>query len=276
MPDPSFILPLLLQSALVPAATAAILVLLLSADHRTWPAPLGIAAGLLASYIATYHAQWTFPPHQALDWLPLVLAVALGAIAVGRQDRARALPVRLLLALMVSGIVAWPALGSAGMLKTLLLVVIAAMLITAAWTALAAPAPSEKSPAAALVLASVASGGGLALMIDASQLLGQLCGALGVAVLVCGLLRRRPQGMTPAAVGVATLLLGAMLAYAHIYAGFGLLMVLLLTSGLLAGALAIRLVPGPRAWLAALVASAMPVLAVVGLAIKAMQDSGGY
>jgi hypothetical protein len=75
---------------------------------------------------------------------------------------------------------------------------------------------------------------------------------------------------------VATLLLGAMLAYAHIYAGFGLLMVLLLTSGLLAGALAIRLAPGPRAWLAALVASAMPVLAVLGLAIKAMQDSGGY
>lgn len=274
MPDPSFILPLLLQSALVPAATAAILVLL-SADHRSWPAPLGIAAGLLASYIATYHAQWTFPPHQALDWLPLVLVVALGAIAVERKDRAAGLPARLLLALLVSGIAAWPALGSAGMPKTLLLVVIAAMLITAAWTALAAPALSEKSPAAALVLAAVA-GGGLALMIDASQLLGQLCGALGVAVLVCGLLRRRPQGMTPAAVGVATLLLGAMLAYAHIYAGFGLLMVLLLTSGLLAGALAIRLVPGPRAWLAALVASAMPVLAVVGLAIKAMQDSGGY
>jgi len=276
MPDPSFILPLLLQSALVPAATAAILVLLLSADHRTWPAPLGIAAGLLASYIATYHAQWTFPPHQALDWLPLVLVVALGAIAVGRQDRARALPVRLLLALMVSGIVAWPALGSAGMPKTLLLVVVVAVLITAVWTALAAPAPSEKSPAAALVLAVVAGGAGLALMIDASQLLGQLCGALGVAVLVCGLLRRLPQGMAPAAVGVATLLLGAMLAYAHIYAGFGLLMVLLLTSGLLAGALAIRLAPGPRAWLAALVASAMPVLAVLGLAIKAMQDSGGY
>lgn len=276
MPDPSFVLPLLLQSALVPAATAAILLLLLSARRRTWPAPLGIAAGLLASYIATYHAQWRFPPHQALDWLPLVLAVALGAIAAGRQDRAGALPARLILALLVSGIVAWPALGSAGMPKTLLLVVVAAALITAVWTALAAPASSERSPAAALVLAAVAGGAGLALMIDASQLLGQLCGALGVSVLVCGLWRPLPQDMAGAFVGVATLLLGALLAYAHIYAGFGLLMVLLLTGALLAGALAIRLVSGPRAWLAAIAASGPPVLAALGLAIKAMQDSGGY
>jgi hypothetical protein len=276
MPDPSFILPLLLQSALVPAAAAAILLLLLSAGHRTWPAPLGIAAGLLASYIATYHAQWRFPPHQALDWLPLVLVIALGALAVERQERAGALPSRLLLALLVSGIVAWPALGSAGLPKTLLLIVVAAALITTVWTALAAPASSEKSPAAALVLAAVAGGAGLALMIDASQLLGQLCGALGVSVLVCGLLRRPPQGMARAAVGVATLLLGALLAYAHIYAGFGLLMVLLLTGALLAGALAIRLVSSPRAWLAAVAASGLPVLAALGLAIRAMQESGGY
>jgi hypothetical protein len=276
MPDPSFVLPLLLQSALVPAATTALLLLLLSAGHRTWPAPLAIAAGLLASYVATYHAQWTFPPHQALDWLPLVLAIALGAIAVEGRGRAGALPARLLLALLVAGIVAWPALGSAGMPKTLLMVVAAAALITMAWTALAAPGSSAKSPAPALVLAVVAGGAGLALMIDASPLLGQLCGALGVSVLVGGLLRRPPQGPASATAGVATLLLGALLAYAHIYAGVSLLMVLLLAGALLAGALAIRLVSGQRAWLAAIVASGLPVLAALALAIKAMQDSGGY
>lgn len=276
MPDPSFILPLLLQSVLVPAAAAAILILLLSANHRRWPAPLGIAAGLLASYMATYHAQWRFPPHQALDWLPLVLALALAAIAAERRNGAGAIPSRLLIALLVSGIAAWPALGSAGMPKTLLLLFAAAVLISAAWTALAAPASTMQGPAAALVLAVVAGGAGLALMIDASQLLGQLCGALGVSVLVCGLLRRGQQGIGAAAVGVATLLLGALLAYAHIYAGFDLLMVALLTAALLAGALAIRLVSGPRAWLAATVASAVPVLAALGLAVKAMQDSGGY
>jgi hypothetical protein len=35
-------------------------------------------------------------------------------------------------------------------------------------------------------------------------------------------------------------------------------------------------VPGPRASVAGIVVAALPVLAVIGLAIKAMQDSGGY
>ena len=272
MPDPSFILPLLLQSVLIPAASAAVLQLLLAAGHRDWPAPLAIAAGLLASYIATFHAQWSFPPHQALDWLPLVLALALGAIFV---ERKAALPLRLLLALLVAGVVAWPALGSAGMPRTLLMIAVVAALVTAAWTALAASA--ARRPAPPLMLAVVAGGAGLALMIDASQLLGQLCGALGVAILACGLLRRGlPHGFGPAAIGAATLLLGALLAYAHIYAGFAWPMVLLLAGALLAGSLLLRLMSGPRAWLAAVGMAALPVLAVIGLAVKAMQDSGCY
>jgi hypothetical protein len=268
MPDPAFVLPLLLQSVLIPAAVAAALMLLLSAGHRSWPAPVAIAAGFLASYAATFHAQWSFPPHQALDWLPMVVALSLGAIAV---ERSGALAMRQLLALAVSALVVWPSLASVGASGGVLMAVVAAGLTTAAWSALAASAAGQ--PVAALVLATVAGGAGLALMIDASQLLGQLCGALGVATLACGLLRR---GFGPSAIGLATLLLGALLAYAHIYAGFGLPMVLLLAAALLAGAVAMRLVPGPRAWLAALAAAALPVILVVGLAVKAMQDSGGY
>ena len=100
MPDPSFLLPLLLQSLLIPAAVSGAILLLFSASHRAWPAPLAVAAGLLASYIATFHAQWSFPPHQALDWLPLVLALALGAIAATRSE---ALGSRVLLALLEIG-----------------------------------------------------------------------------------------------------------------------------------------------------------------------------
>lgn len=271
MPDPSFLLPLLLQSLLIPAAVSGAILLLFSASHRDWPAPLAVAAGLLASYVATFHAQWSFPPHQALDWLPLVLALALGAIVAARSDA----PVpRLLLALAVAAVAAMPALGSNGAGKTVLVIVAVAVLITAAWTSLSAA--RAHGQAASLILAIVAGGAGLALMIDASQLLAQLCGALGVALFVCALQPRGRLRFGSAGIGLATLLLGALLAYAHIYAGFGLPMVLLLAGALLAGALAMQRVSGPRAWVAGVVVAALPVLAVIGLAVKAMQDSGGY
>ena len=271
MPDPSFLLPLLLQSLLIPAAISAMILLLFSASHRTWPAPLAIAAGLLASYIATFHAQWSFPPHQALDWLPLILTLALGAIAAARSD---GLGPRLLLALLVATVAAMPALGSNGTARTVVVIVVVAALITAVWSSLTAVrAHGQATP---LILAIVAGGAGLALMIDASQLLGQLCGALGVALSVCALHRRGRLHFGPAGVGVATLLLGALLAYAHIYAGFGLPMVLLLAGALLAASLAMRQASGPRASIAGVAVAALPVIAVIGLAVKAMQDSGGY
>jgi hypothetical protein len=110
-------------------------------------------------------------------------------------------------------------------------------------------------------------------MIDASQLLGQLCGGLGVAIGVCGLLRR-PFG--PAAAGTAVLLLGALLGYAFIYAGFGMLMVALLVAALLADALLGALRRRPAAPLPGALLTVLPVLVAVGLAVKAMQDAGGY
>jgi hypothetical protein len=272
MPDPSFILPLLLQSLLIPAVVCGALLLMFNSSHRAWPVPLAIAAGFLASYIATYRAQWSFPPHQALDWLPVALLLALGAIRVERSGR---LPLRMALALLVAAVVATPALGSAGATKTVVTIGIVALLMTACWSALAHAAPRRPTPP--LLLAMVAGGAGLALLIDASQLIGQLCGALGVAVGAAGLLLRRrlPEGFGAAAAGVAVLLLGALLAYAHIYAGFGLGLVLLLAAAFIADPL-MALLRHPAAWLASAVLAALPVAAAVGLAVKAMQDSGGY
>ena len=266
MPDPSFILPLLLQSVLAPAAACAAL-LLLARVRRDWSASVAIAGGFLASMAATYHAQWSFPPHQALDWMPLVLLAALCAIAVERRG---SLAGRLLLSLFTASVVALPAFGSAGLAKTLVAIAVIALLMTVAWTALAA---ASRRPAAPLALTLAAGGAGLALMIDASQLLGQLCGGLGVAIGVCGLLRR-PFG--PAAAGTAVLLLGALLGYAFIYAGFGMLMVALLVAALLADALLGALRRGPAAPLPGALLTVLPVLVAVGLAVKAMQDAGGY
>ena len=271
MPDPSFVLPLLLQSVLIPAGVGAALLLLPGRAGRDWPAPLAIAAGFLASYIATYHAQWSFPPHQALDWLPLVLALALCAIPAERNG---AWPRRLLLSALTAAVVAWPALGSMGMGKTLLTIAAMALLTTVAWSALAG---SARRPAAPMALTMVAGGAGLALMIVASMLIGQLCGALGVAIAVCGLLRvRRDGGFGPAALGASVLLLGALLGYAVLYAGFGLGMVALLVAALLVDPLLKALRRNPAAALPSALLTVLPVLAVLGLAVKAMQDSGGY
>lgn len=269
MPDPSFVFPLLLQSVLIPAVVCAVVLLLCGRGRPGWPAPLAIAAGFLASMMATYHAQWSFPPHQALDWMPLVLALALCASAVERRG---AWWQRLLLSALTAAVVAWPALGSAGAAKTIATVAGMAVLMTAAWTALAA---ASQRPAAPLALTLAAGGAGLALMIDASQLLGQLCGGLGVAIAICGLLRLR-GGFGGTAVGASVLLLGAMLGYAVIYAGFGMSMVALLLVALLAEPLLTALRRQPAPTLAAAVMTMVPVLAAVGLAVKAMQDSGGY
>ena len=269
MPDPSFVFPLLLQSILIPAVVCAAVLLLCGRDRPGWPAPVAIAAGFLASMIATYHAQWSFPPHQALDWMPLVLALALCAIGVERRG---AWWLRLLLSALTAAVVAWPALGSAGAAKTIATVAGMAVLMTGAWTALASAA---QRPAAPVALTLAAGGAGLALMIDASQLLGQLCGGLGVAIAVCGLLRLR-GGFGRAAVGASVLLLGAMLGYAGIYAGFGMPMVALLLAAVLAEPLLTALRRQPAPTLAAVVLTMVPVLAAVGLAVKAMQDSGGY
>jgi hypothetical protein len=271
MPDPSFVLPLLLQSVLIPAAVCAALLLLLARVRRDWSAPVAIAGGFLASMAATYHAQWSFPPHQALDWMPLVLALALCAIAVERRG---AWWLRLLLSALTAAVVAWPALGSAGAAKTITTVAVMALLMTGIWTALAS---ASQRPSAPLALTVAAGGAGLALMIDASQLIGQLCGGLGVAIAACGLLRLRGSaGFGAAAVGASVLLLGAMLGYAGIYAGFGVPMMALLLAALLAEPLLTVLRRRPAHVLPAAVLTMIPVLAAIGLAVKAMQDSGGY
>ena len=271
MPDPSFVLPLLLQSVLVPAAVCAALLLLLGRLRPAWTAPVAIAGGFLASMAATYHPQWSFPPHQALDWMPLVLLLALCAIAV---ERSATLWRRLLASALTAAVVAWPAMAGVGLARTLITIAVMALLMTVAWTALAA---SSRRAAAPLALTLAAGGAGLALMIDASQLLGQLCGGLGVAIGVCGLLRRPGAGgFGPAAAGTAVLLLGAMLGYAFIYAGFGMLMVALLVAAVLADALLGTLRRRPAPPLPGALLTVLPVLVAVGLAVKAMQDGGGY
>src|SRR4051812_41609699 len=112
MPDPSFIIPLFLQSALLPfAASLAALAVLGKPRLASVAQAAAIAFGLLASYCAVYHSQWAFPPRQALDLLPAValLAVAGAAIAERARHAAQRMALRFAAALCVAAAAVWPA-----------------------------------------------------------------------------------------------------------------------------------------------------------------------
>lgn len=285
MPDPSFILPLFLQSALLPFALAlTVLLLARKAKLVEWGALAAVAAGFLASYFAVYHAQWSFLPQQSLDWLPWIVLFGGAGVVVADKTAHSVMRhgLRLALCLGCVMLVVWPAVVSGGLPKPALSIAVAGLLMFAAWTYLGATVARRPTPV--LMLVVVAGGAALSLMLDSSQVMGQLSGALATT-LVAGLLFNLLRGQTAfsgAATGLAVLVLGTLLVNAHVYAGFSWGYVLLLVAGLLADPLVAgfnRLRQrngGPTSWITAGVLTAIPVLTTVGLAIRAAQESGGY
>lgn len=284
MPNLSFVLPLVLQSALLPFAVA----LAVLAAGRAWlgaaAAVAALAAGFLASYAATLHAQWSLVPKVALDWVPLiVVAGAAAAMLTERigQTAARRLA-RLGVSLAAAALVVWPALEGFGAAKAALVTLAIGVLVALAWTVKAHAAARRPTPP--LMLAVVAGGAGLALMLDSSQSIGQLSGGLASVLAACVAfnLPRVRAAFSPAAAGLAVLMLGVLLANAHLYAGFSLGYVALLALAVLADPLW-ALLRRARAegnavagWATAAVLTAIPVVVTIGLAVKAAQDSGGY
>jgi hypothetical protein len=281
MPESSLVLQLLWQSALVPAIVA--LALLAASRALRLNAVVAVAAAFVASYFATLHAQWSLVPHVALDWLPwIAVGAAAAAVGVERGSGARRVVLRLVVGLVAAGIVAWGALASLGTAKAAVAIVLAAILITIVWSAFATTKDGgARSP---LLLAVVAGGTGLSLMLDSSQQIGQLTGALAVAVACCMLvnLPRTRVAFPPAAAGMVTVLLGALILNAHLYAGFSLGYVALLVIALLADALlaaGVRLRGRdlqPSSWIPAAVLTVIPVLATLAMVLKAAQEHGGY
>lgn len=285
MPSSSFVLPLLLQSALLPFILALIALLALRGPRGSQLAPLvAVASGFLVSYFAVYHAQWSLLPHQSLDWLAWIVLFGSMAVAATEQTQAVILRhgARLGLSLGCAALVAWPALAANGWLQAVFPIATTGLLMYAFWSYLGATVRQRPTPA--LMLAVVAGGAGLALILDASQLIGQLSGALAVTLLTCLAfnLGRVRTAFSPAATGFTVMLLGTLLANAYFYAGFSLVSVLLLLSGLLADPLVAGVNNlrqrrgGMGSWLTAGVVTAIPVLATIGLAVLAAQESGGY
>ena len=281
MPESSLVLQLLWQSALVPAIVA--LALLVASRALRLNAVVAVAAAFVASYFATLHGQWSLVPHVALDWMPWI-AVGAAAAAIGVERAApRARPaLRLAVGAVAAAVVAWGALASLGAVHAAVEVLVAAVLITFVWSAFAtAREGGARSP---LLLAVVAGGTGLALMLDSSQQIGQLSGALAVALGVCMLVNLPTTRVSfpPAAAGAVSVLLGALILNAHLYAGFSLGYVLLLVVALLADSLfaaGVRLRgrdPHPGSWIPAAVLTVIPVLATLAMVLKAAQEHGGY
>jgi hypothetical protein len=285
MPESSLVLQLLWQSALVPAIVAlALLAASRALRLNAVAAVAAVTAAFIASYFATLHAQWSLVPHVTLDWMPwIAVGAAAAALAVEHASgTVRRLALRLAVGVVVAGVTVWGAVGSLGASKAIAVAVIAAMLIAAVWTALAQTA--EGGARRPVLLAVVAGGTGLSLMLDSSQQIGQLSGALAVALGACMLvnLPRTRVPFPPAASGAAAVVLGALITNAYVYAGFSLGYVALLTVALLADAVlagATRMrgrATDPRSWIPAAVLTVVPVLATVALVLKAAQEHGGY
>jgi hypothetical protein len=284
MPDIAFVLPLVLQSAVVPFGVAlALLAVCRVLRLEALGAVLAVAGGFVASYFATLHAQWSLVPKVPADFLPWVAGVAaVAAVAIERlPSRAPRIAGRAIVALVAGALVVGPALESFGTAKAAAAVAVIGLAVTAAWSFMAHVA--TRCPTPPLLLAVVAGGTGIALMLDSSQSAGQLSGALAAALGACFVFNL-PQvrlRFTPAAAGVAVLLLGLLLAIAHLYAGFSLGYVGLLALGLFADALRALLhrvwTPGTLgSWATATVLTAVPVIVTVGLVVKAAADNGGY
>lgn len=278
MPESSFFLPLLLKAALLPLAVAlAVLAAGRAAGARVAPV-LAITLGFLAAFFAILGGQWSPLPRQATDWLPWLAALgAIAAVAVERipGDAAR-IAARACVALVVGGITVSSGIASFGMGKAVLAAVAIALVIAALWTLLVRPA--QAAATRPLLFTVVAGGAGLALMLDSAQSLGQLSGALAMTLAACTLLAlpRFGGGFPPAAAGVAVLVFGTLLANAQLYAGFSLGYVALLAGALLVDPLLAALRRSGLPWVPAAVLTAIPVLVTVGMAVKAVQDSGGY
>ena len=283
MPDTSFLIPLLLQGVLAPFAAAAIAALAL---RRAVGGPaataLAVAAGFLTSYAATVQGAWSLSPQSAMDWQPwVVLAAVGGALLVDRAPAGvRLFLARAVLGVLLSFVVVWPAIDSLGAVKASTAAVVAGIVIAAAWSVRTRGLfAGETHP---LQLAIIAGGAGLAMMLDSSQTPGRLAGALAVALAACAVIGRFRTPAGSAAVGTTLLVLGSLLLQAQVYAGFPLVYVALLAAATVADiapALLARRGRSANTWrakAASIALTLVPVAVVVGLAVKGMQDSGGY
>ncbi len=251
---------LLLYAGLVPLV-ASVLVAVVMRQLRAplkviWPT--SIAIGFLAALLAVRgqvgiaeSVDRLLQPHEALDWLPHIVFLALGAClvpALPQAHRSRwialiavlclAVPVRLL-----SGNLAqqWSVFGK------LFVVTSVAVALALVWLSLSTNDASQSSILRAPLLILVAVGIGVVITFSGAFIYGQLAAALGAALAgtanVFAFRARESNDGIAASAGVITFALGSLVVLGHFYAELSTM-----NAALLFLSLAATAVPLP-AWL---------------------------
>lgn len=276
------LLSMLLQAALLPFGTAlAVLAAARALRLQSAAVPaFALVAGFLSSFFATLPGDWSPWPRVALDWVAWIAPAALiAALVTERIHHAAARwSLRFLFALGAAAVTTWPALGSFGPQKTAIAILAIGVLIALVWGAEArVPQEGARRP---LLLAGIAGGAGIALLLDSSLSGGRLSGACAAALAASAAINlgRVRVPFSPSAVGVTVVLLGTLLANAYVYGGFSLgyvalVLGALLVDPLLAALHAVRNTATQRSWVPAALLTAIPVLVTVALAVKTARES---
>jgi hypothetical protein len=243
----------LLHAGFIPFVVAAITALILRraniAPRTIWP--LAFTAGFLAGQLAITSeaglgaALYRFiQPHEAVDWLPLIVLLALGVTTVNRftalTDRWRtfalaatfslAVPIRLL-----SGNVRLTQQWS--VLEKVVYLVLMAATLRAIWLLLATENEDEPAILRPILLTLVATGTAIVVTLSGAFLTGLSCGAVAATIagtaLSCTLLpnssgsgatgsasaeREHPSSGIAAAAGVITFTLGSLILLGYFFA----------------------------------------------------------
>lgn len=242
----SYMMTMLLQTIVWPGLIVAAgilfgqLVLLhrLTQESKPIVSALAIGAGYLTSYALIY-GQFSFPPQQALDWLPLLL---LAVLVVFTVDDAIGFAswLRMILqgaaVLLAGSLLLYPILNQATLASAALNLAGVTAIWFGLWTYLDRRAPQDSTSGVTLLV--VAVGSAIVFIKTGSILLGQLGGALA-AVLGGWLLWNWPQSrwlLGHAGTAVTVLVLGSLLLVGRFYSetptSIGLLLLLALVANL--------------------------------------------
>lgn len=210
-----------------PAVLAAVFVLLAHAprarrrerDAQPWGATLAIVAAFATAFVAIA-GRPAIPPVTAEGWLPyLAVPVAIlgviATVAAGRRGRAGAAAASVILLLLTAFLLGGPKRQSAEPREAWTLIAIAAATMLAWWAAMEPLARRLRGPTLPLLLSATAGVTALVLVDTGTQTLGQIAGAVSVALGTIALLALvRLRNLTLARGGVlavAVLVLGLIL-----------------------------------------------------------------
>lgn len=256
-----------------------------SQQHMPMVSALAIGAGVLTAYALIY-GQFTFPPLQALDWLPLLLLAGLIVFAVddivGFAPWLR-LGMQGISALLAGGLLLRPILSQLPLMGAVLTLAGVTVLWFGLWVYLDRRALQDAT--SGVTLLTVAVGAAAVPAMTGSVLLGQLGGALAV-VLAGWLLWNWPRPrwlLGHAGTAVTVLTLGSLLLVGRFYSETPLSISLLLLVALAANvpmALMKRYRPGLDAPLAVVLTGLLalvPVALAIGFTLLFyMSQAGEY